>query len=161
MFRYRKEERCLPLVLKITSQNEFSKSKSKPICPVNIKQRKRGSTNNPAAHQRKRCKTNITDNQAIKADHPSNRSPTRKDLVLYQKTFDIPPSFENQDLFSGIACAYDQRTKLLFIGGGYDTTKKEFSRIAQGKGTLLSCNELFQATLNLKYDLLLNYFSNF
>ena len=136
MFRYRKEERCLPLVLKITSQNEFSKSKSKPICPVNIKQRKRGSTNNPAAHQRKRCKTNITDNQAIKADHPSNRSPTRKDLVLYQKTFDIPPSFENQDLFSGIACAYDQRTKLLFIGGGYDTTKKEFSRIAQGNGTL-------------------------
>ena len=143
MFRYRKEERCLPLVLKVTSQNELRKSKS--ICPVNKNQRKRSSTDNPATYKRKKCAINITDNQAISSDHPLKRSPTRKDLVLYQRNFDIPLSFENQDVFSGLACAYEQSNKLLFIGGGYDITKKEFSRIAQGKRTLLSSNELFKA----------------
>ena len=147
MLRYRKEERCLPLVLKVTSQNEFRKSKSKPICSVNIKQRKRSSTDNPAAYKRKKCAINITDNQAISSNHPLKQSPTRKDLVLYQRNFDIPLSFENQDVFSGLACAYEQRNKLLFIGGGYDITKKEFSRIAQGKRTLLSSNELSKATI--------------
>ena len=99
MFRYRKEERCLPLVLKVASQNEFRKSKSKSICSVNIKQRKRSSTDNPATYKRKKCAIDIIHNQAISSDQPLKRGPTRKDLVLYQRNFDVPLSFENQDVF--------------------------------------------------------------
>ena len=55
----------------------------------------------------------------------------KRNLGVAQRSCD--QTFENQDLFLGIACTYDQLNKLLFLGGGYDTTKKEFSRQAQGR----------------------------
>ena len=59
----------------------------------------------------------------------------KRNWVFAQRSCD--QSFENQDVFPGIACTYDQLNKLLFFGGGYDTTKKEFSRQAQGKKIIL------------------------
>ena len=133
MFRYRKEDRCPPLVLQAATKNEFRSLNSNPTCSINGKDEKQGLTANPVSFKKKRLATNNIDIQSIGSKNHSNGSPNQKHLLFKERSFDIPPTFESQDLFPGIACAYEQRSRLLFVGGGYDPTKKEFSRVAQGK----------------------------
>ena len=154
MFRYRKEERCSPLVLQAATKNEFRSLNSNSTCSINRKEEKQGLTANPVSVKKKCLGTNNIDIQSIGSKHHSNGSPNQKHLLFKQKSFDIPPTFESQDRFPGIACAYEQRSRLLFVGGGYDPTKTELSRVAQGKNISNLKHKYIYNTCNIFVDLM-------
>ena len=140
-FCYRKEERCPPLVLQLSTKNEFRTLKSNPTCPPKRKEHQFGLTETPqiVSNYNKDGVTKIIGDDDVVFDSNFDGSFNGRNLVFIQNICNISPSFEDQDLFPGVASTYDPKSKLLFIGGGFDTTKKEFSKVAQGKISISFC----------------------
>lgn len=132
MFCYRKEERCPPLVLQLSTKNEFRTLKLNPTCPPKRIQHQFGLKETVSNHEKDVAPKIIGDEEVIFESNLDGRFNGRN-WVFIKNMCDISPTFENQDRFPGIATAYDPKSKMLFIGGGFDTTKAEFSNLAQGK----------------------------
>ena len=54
------------------------------------------------------------------------------------KDSDVNHILENEYSRHGMACDYDQKHKLLFIGGGFNPTKKEFCSKSEGGNIIVN-----------------------
>ena len=130
--RYRKEEKCTPLIIQLTTKSKFGTLKSNSSCLSKQNERRQESTGSQRSVSRRinDFAINIVNDRSLTIENNLNCIHKRNWILAKWSCYQ---SLVNQDVFPGIACTYDQLNKLLFLGGGYDTTKKEFSRQAQGK----------------------------
>ena len=108
-FRFRNDEKCPSVTMKVTKSCSIGRYKSNNSLlstndswSVSFNEQPQPGCNN-VEHTPKRCGVH-----------------TPKDV------------FEKEGSRKGMACCYDQKHNLLFIGGGFDVKKKTFCNKAKG-----------------------------